>query len=169
MKSRINVHVSDLNVAKLHALAMRRGRTLTALVDAALTDYFADASKDERDAAIVRRLDRLTRQFDRLEQKDTVLGETLALFIRYFLMVTPKVPTHQLGAARAEGEQQFNMFIEQLGRDLQSGKRVLQRAVDEALAEEHEFFSEAELDRLHNPAPAKESDLSSKEETDHAR
>ena len=156
MKSRINVHVSDLNVAKLHALALRRGRTLTDLVDAALTEYFTDASRDERDAAIVRRLDRLTRQFDRLEQKDTVLGETLALFIRYFLMVTPSLPAGQIDAARAEGEKQFNLFVEQLGRDLQSGKRVLQRAVDEAMADENQFFTEEDLDRLHNPAPEQE-------------
>lgn len=156
MKSRINVHISDLNVAKLQALALRRGRTQTDLVDAALTEYFTDSSRDERDAAIVRRLDRLTRQFNRLEQKDTVLGETLALFIRYFLMVTPSLPTSQIDAARAEGEKQFNLFIEQLGRDLQSGKRVLQRAVDEAIAEENQFFTEEELDRLHNPAPERE-------------
>lgn len=168
MKSRINVHVSDLNVAKLHALAMRRGRTLTDLVDAALTDYFADASRDERDAAIVRRLDRLTRQFDRLEQKDTVLGETLALFIRYYLMVTPPLPASQIDAARAEGEKQFNLFIEQLGRDLQSGKRILQRAVDEALAEENEFFTEEELDRLHDPVEPASGDASLSEEAPHA-
>lgn len=153
MKSRVNVHIDEMNAARLYALARRQSKTLTEIVDAALTDYFADAANDERDAAIVRRLDRMSRQFDRLERQNTVLGETLALFIRYFLMVTPQVPEHQLDAARAKSEQQFEQFLEQLGRDLQSGKRVIQRAVDDVMAEESAFFTADELERLHQPVP----------------
>lgn len=153
MKSRVNVHIGEVNAARLYALSRRQSKTLTEIVDAALTDFFADNANDERDAAIVRRLDRLSRQFDRLERQNTVLGETLALYVRYFLMVTPQVPSHQLDAARAKGEQQFEQFLEQLGRDLQSGKRVIQRAVDDVMAEERGFFTSDELDRLHKPAP----------------
>lgn len=152
MKSRVNVHIGEMNAARLYALSRRQSKTLTEIVDAALTDFFADAANDERDAAIVRRLDRMSRQFDRLERQNTVLGETLALYVRYFLMVTPQLPTNQLDAARAKGEQQFEQFLEQLGRDLQSGKRVIQRAVDDVMAEDRAFFSAEELDRLHQPA-----------------
>ena len=56
-------------------------------------------------------------------------------------------------AARAKGEQHFQAFIEQLGRDLQSGRRVLQRAVDEVTADANDFFSAQDLERLHQPAP----------------
>lgn len=164
MKPRFNIYVSDTNAARVVALNKQTGRSLTSIFDTALDDYFAGVRDDERDAAIVRRLDRLTRQFDRLEHKDTVLGETLALFIRYFLMVTPQLPADQLDAARAKGEQQFGQFVEQLGRDLQSGKRMLQRAVDDVIADASDFFTEDELERLHNPAPVR----ASKKEAGHA-
>ena len=153
MKRRVHPYISELNAARLQALGRRPDRSESSIVDEALTDYFERVANDERDAAIVRRLDRLTRQFDRLEQKDTVLGETLALFVRYFLMVTPQLPTSQLDAARARGDEQFDLFLEQLARDLQGGKRVLQRAVDDVLVSETAFFTEEDLDRLNNPAP----------------
>ncbi len=153
MKPRIHTYVSDINFARLHEFAKRPGQSLCGVVDEALTQYLSGNKESEREAVIARRLDRLSRQFDRLEQKDTVLGETLALFIRYFLMVTPQLPAHHLDAARAKGEEQFEQFLEQLGRDLQSGTRSLQRAMNEATAEANDFFSEAELERLHQPAP----------------
>lgn len=160
MKSRVNVHISAMNAARLYALSRRQSKTLTEIVDAALSDFFADVSKDERDAAIVRRLDRMSRQLDRLERQNMVLGETLALYVRYFLMVTPQLPAHQLDAARAKSEQQFEHFLEQLGRDLQSGKRVIQRAVDDVMAEENTFFNADELERLHQPAPGPATEAS---------
>lgn len=155
MKPRIHTYVSDINFARLHELAKRPGHSLCGVVDEALSQYLSGNKEYEREAAIARRLDRLSRQFDRLEQKDVVLGETLALFIRYFLMVTPQLPANQLDAARAKGEEQFDQFLEQLGRDLQSGSRALQRAFDDVLADAHDFFSEAELERLHQPAPVR--------------
>jgi len=153
MKPRIHPYISPLNYSRVRALAERPDMSESSVVDKALSAFFTSAHDDQRDAALIRRLDRLTRQFDRLEQKDTVLGETLALFIRYFLMVTPKIPAAQLDAARADGEHQFENFLEQLGRDLQAGRRVLEKAVQDVIAERSDFFSFEDLDRLHQPAP----------------
>ena len=153
MKPRLHPYVSEFNHARVRALAARPNETESSVVDRALTAFFTEAHDDQRDAVLLRRLDRLTRQFDRLEQKDTVLGETLALFVRYFLTVTPPLPPAHMDAARAKGEERFEAFLAQLGRDLQAGKRILQRAVDEALADETDFFTEDELSRLHQPAP----------------
>ena len=153
MKPRIHTYVSPINHARLHELAKRPGHSVCGVVDEALSQYLSGNRESEREAVVARRLDRLSRQFDRLEQKDIVLGETLALFIRYFLMVTPQLPASQLDAARTKGDEQFDQFLEQLGRDLQSGSRVLQRAAETVTAQESDFLSEVELERLHQPAP----------------
>lgn len=153
MKPRLHPYVSELNHARVRALAARPNETESKVVDRALTAFFTEAKDDARDALLLKRLDRLTRQFDRLEQKDLVLGETLALFIRYFLTVTPPIPAGEVNAARAQGAERFEAFLDQLGRDLEAGSRILQRAVDEALAEPGDFFTTDELDRLHQPAP----------------
>ncbi|MEL6729243.1 MAG: CopG family transcriptional regulator [Pseudomonadota bacterium] len=163
MKPRINIYLSEQNFARLHAAAGRPGKTLSGIIDEALDDYFNGARQDERESAMLRRLDRMTRQFNRIEQKNVVNGEALALYIRYFLMVTPHLPSDQIDAARAKGDQHFDQFLEQLGRDLQSGKRLLQRAVDDVIAEQAEFFTEEDLERLHQPLPE-----TSKREAGHA-
>ncbi|MEO1304138.1 MAG: CopG family transcriptional regulator [Pseudomonadota bacterium] len=168
MKPRIHTYISETNFVRLHAEAKKPGQSLWSVVDDALKAYLGGDADRQKEALVARRLDRLTRQFDRLERNDTVLGETLALFIRYFLMVTPQLPANQLDAARAKGDQQFDQFLEQLGRDLQSGKRLLQRAVDDVIADETSFFSEEDLDRLHRPAPEGSTRSPIQKDADHA-
>lgn len=160
MKPRIHPYISELNYARVIALANRPDMTVSTVADKAFSAFFTSLKDDQRDSAILRRLDRLTRQFNILERKDMVLGETLALYIRYFLMVTPQLPASQLDAARAQGEQQFDQFLEQLGRDLQSGQRVLQRAVDDVLAESRDFFTDAEFERFDQRASAQSEQAS---------
>ena len=50
-----------------------------------------------------KRLDKLTRQFERLERDQTILIETMALFVRYYLSVTTPIPEAHQDAARAKG------------------------------------------------------------------
>jgi len=81
MSVRIHPYISEMNQARLKALAARPRQNESRIVNTALDAYFASSPDGIAGHAILRRLDRLTRQFDRLEQKDLVLGETLALFI----------------------------------------------------------------------------------------
>lgn len=153
MSVRIHPYISELNHARLKALAARPQQNESGVVDKALDTYFSSSPDSLGGHAILRRLDRLTRQFDRLEQKDLVLGETLALFVRYFMMITPPVPADRQDAARAAGDLRFETFIDQLGIELQAGRRLLQRALDQVLLDESDLFSSAQLDALHVPAP----------------
>lgn len=156
MNRRIQPYISAINHARLTALATQPNKSLSAIVDAALDSYFAACPDSVGGHALLRRLDTLTRQFDGLQQKDLVIGETLALFIRYFMMVMPPVPPERQEAARAAGDLRFESFVTQIGIDIQSGKRILQRVVDEFLIDESDLFTDEELDRLHAPAPDRE-------------
>lgn len=153
MKTRIRPYISDYNLVRLTALAKRPGMTISAIVDQALTDFFEGDQHGQGGSAVSRRLDTLTRQFDRLERNDLANGETLALFIRYFLTMTPPIAEAQLSAARAQGHSRFDAFVEHLGRELRSGRRLLQAATDDVIADETDFFTSDELARLNNPAP----------------
>ena len=164
MKPRIQPYISRDNHERLQTLGRHPNTSESRIVDEALTAYFSGAADTIGGHAILRRLDRLTRQFDRLEQKALGQGETLALFVRYF-MVTPPVPKEAQEAAQAQGDVRFESFLDQLARDLQSGRRILQRAMEDALADETDFFTEDELKRLHQPAPDR---ASSEQETAHA-
>jgi|TARA_R110002094_G_scaffold203278_2_gene174419 hypothetical protein len=148
MKPRIQPYISPENLVRLRAMARRPGLSESKIVDRALAALFAGDTDDQRDAAITRRLDRLTRQFGRLERHHLILGETVSTFVRYFLTVTPPVPADQLDAARAKGDLRFDLFVHQVAEALRSGDRILQNAVEDFTASPSDFVSEAELDRL---------------------
>ena len=148
MKPRLNVHVSHELFEKVETTAKRPGVTKAAVVEAALLGFFSKEFDDQRDAALIRRLDRMTRQYDRLERNLTIASETLALFIRFFLTVTPPLPNTDQDAARALGKERFDYFIKQLARRLAGGKNMLRDLQDEISATEADFFTQEEIDAL---------------------
>ena len=70
------------------------------------------------EAALGRRLDRLMRQVKRLERHVTISNEALALFVRFWLSVTPPLPDTAKSAAQAKGRERYEGFVEALGRRL---------------------------------------------------
>src|SRR5215469_13782991 len=90
---------------------------------------------DRREAAMARRLDRLTRQGERLERDLWIAAETLALFIRFWLTVTPPLPESAQAAAQAKGRERFDSFLETLGRRLAKGQSVLREVSFEGLSD----------------------------------
>jgi len=148
MKPRLNVHVAHALFEKVEVAAKRPGVTKAAVVEAALMGFFSKEFDDQRDGALIRRLDRLTRQYDRLERNLSITTETLALYIRFFLTVTPPLPNTDQDAARALGKERFDYFISQLGRRLAGGKNIIRDVLEEISADESDFFTQEEIDAL---------------------
>ena len=144
MKPRIQPYISPENFHWLKAMAKRPGLSESTIIDGAVTAYRAGESDNKREAAINRRLDRLTRQFGRIERDNLVLAETLATFVHYFLTVTPPVPANQVEAARSKGDLRFDLFVRQVAEALRSGQRILQNAVEDVTAEAASLESEPE-------------------------
>jgi hypothetical protein len=70
------------------------------------------------------RLDRLTRAIGRVDRDTYVILETLALFIRFELAIqTPLAENDQAG--RALGAKRFEAFVNQVGRQVATGRRTL--------------------------------------------
>lgn len=122
-KPRIHVHISQASWRTLEELARRPGVSKASIVDAALQAFFAPEAADRRDEVILRRLDRLNGRLDRLERDLNVNAETLALFIRYYMTMTPPLPEQEREAAQALGKERFEYFVEQVARRLASGDR----------------------------------------------
>jgi hypothetical protein len=51
--------------------------------------------------------------------------ESLALFIRYYLTITPQLPRSEQEPARSLGHQRFEFFIAQVGRRLAGGQNIV--------------------------------------------
>lgn len=105
--------------------ARSRRVSQAAIVEAALSSFLSPDGADRLEAAIGRRLDRLGRQFDRLEWNVGLSNETLALFIRFWLTANPPVPDDTRVSAQAMGRERWERFVEALTRRMEAGPRLL--------------------------------------------
>lgn len=131
MKSRLNCYFDPKLADRLGELAVRQGVHRSQLVEAAVASFLSPDALDRREAAYVRRLDRLSRQLERVERDLTIAIEAQALFVRFWLSVTMPVPTDQQAAAKAQGAQRYQGYIETLGRRLQRGDSLVREISEE--------------------------------------
>jgi len=121
-----------------------KGISKSSIVAAALASLLSPDSGDQREAAIAKRLDRLSRQFEKLERDQLILIEAIALYVRYFLTVsTPVAESHQ-EAARAQGKVRYAQFVEQLGRHLLRGHSFVKDLNDEITPSSDAFVNGVE-------------------------
>lgn len=128
---RLNLFIAPEHAKRLDELAAKKGVSKSSIVAAALASWLSPDAGDQREAAIAKRLDRLSRQFEKLERDQNIEIETLALFVRYFLTVSTPVPESHQNAARAQGRARFEQFVEQLGRRLLRGHSLVRDVVEE--------------------------------------
>lgn len=125
MKPRHHVYLDENLSEKLDALAAAPGSSKSAIVADALRAYLTRQGARELDDLLKVRLGRLGDQLGRVERNLDVVLESLALFVRYQLAVTPPLPEADQKAARAVGHDRFQAFIAQVGRRLAGGHRVV--------------------------------------------
>ncbi len=134
MRSRMNVYFPPEMLKQIADLADRKGLSRSAIVEAAVASFLSPDGSDRMEAAFTRRLDRLTRQVQRLERDVGISAETLALFIRFWLAITPPLPEDAQSAAQIKGRERFEGFVETLGRRLQKGQSFLREIPDDVEA-----------------------------------
>jgi predicted transcriptional regulator len=94
------------------------------VVETALSTFLSPDSSERMEAALGRRLDRLTRQLERLERHVAISNEALALFVRFWLTATPPLPDTAQAAAQTKGRERYEGFVEALGRRLARGQSL---------------------------------------------
>ena len=109
---------------RFEALAGTPGASKSAILVDALTAWLNRQAASELENRFSQRLDRMSMALGRVERDGHVLLESLALFIRYELMVQAPLPDTD-EAARAVGRDRFNAFIARVGEALASGHRTL--------------------------------------------
>lgn len=111
--------------ARLEALSAKPGASKSAILADALTAWLNRRGASELEDRFSLRLDRLSMALGRVERDGHVLLESLALFIRYELMINAPLPEGDQ-AARAVGRDRFNAFVARVGEALASGHRTFE-------------------------------------------
>lgn len=141
MRNRMNVYFPPELLKQISDLADRKNISRSAIVEAAVISFLSPDGVDRREAAFARRLDRLSRQAQRLERDVGLTAETLALFVRFWLTITPPLPNEAQAAAQIKGRERFEGFVETLGRRLQKGQSFLREIPDDIVREAPEESS----------------------------
>lgn len=125
MRERLSLTLPSDLLRRLNDLADRRNIARSAVIEAAVASFLSPDAQDMREAAFTRRLDRLSRQTARLERDLRVTADTLALFVRYWLTITPPLAPEDHATAQIKGRERFESFVQTLGRRLQQGSSFL--------------------------------------------
>lgn len=109
---------------KLENLSRNPSTTKSAIVAYAVEAFIERRGENELDRRYGKRLDRLSRDLDHLRRDVEVILESFALFIRFSITLHAHTPVPDK-ATQAIAQERFDKFVEQVGRQLASGKRSL--------------------------------------------
>lgn len=130
-KAKITAYVDAALFDELEELSVRRRVPKTQIIEAALASFLSPDSAEQNEAAIVRRLDRLTRSLERLERNQEITTEALALFVRFWLTTTPPLPDDTYAAAKAKGKERYGGFVKTLSRRLANNNTFMKEVLDD--------------------------------------
>ena len=136
-QARMNLFIQPDHAKRLDELAAKKGVSKSSIVAAALASWLSPDAGDQREAATAKRLDRLSRQFERLERDQNIMIETIALYVRYYLTVSTPVPEAHQEAAKAQGKARFEQFVEQLGRHMLRGRSLVKEVYEDIQPNTH--------------------------------
>jgi predicted transcriptional regulator len=121
MKEQFTVYLEPDLMKALTEYARRRGKPKSLVAEAAVASFLSPDASERQEATLARRLDRITRQMEKLERNVGISVETVALFVRFWLMAAPSLPEQIQAAARAKGAERYERFLQALGRRLSKG------------------------------------------------
>ena len=110
--------------SQLADYAARKRVTQALVVETALASFLSPDGSEQMEAAFSRRLDKLSRQADRLNYHVEVTNEALALFIRFWLSSNAPLPDTAMAAAQAKGKERYDGFVDALARKMESAARL---------------------------------------------
>ena len=150
-KKRYTLYISRPLARRFDEVSRVRHGGKSALVEDALTATLRPQAVPGIDEQLARRLDEITRIGKTVERDVAIVTETLALFVRYFLTITPPLPLDEQEPARLLGHDRFQVFVAQVGRQLAGDRRLVSEVLETIVAETPDLFAAAGVDAP--PAP----------------
>lgn len=123
-KRRYQLFLPEELSQRFEALAAQPGAAKSAILVDALTAWLNRQAVSELENRFSARLDRLSMALGRVERDGHILLESLALFIRYQLMIQAPLAESD-AAARAVGRDRFDAFVARVGEAMANGTRTL--------------------------------------------
>src|SRR5262245_27061744 len=155
-RKRYNVGLSRALARKLESLAAGRHCGKSALIEEALKLALEPQAMPGVGNTLAARLDQLNRNVTRIDRDLAITGETVALFVRYFLTITPPLPESEQEPARLLGRKRFDVFVDEIARRMGSDRRLATEVL--ARLSKHEPDQFATPDYASEPRPAEKTE-----------
>ena len=123
-KKRYALYLSRPLANRLEVIARQRHGSKSALLEEALRNSLEPEQVPGIEEGLARRLDELQRIVATVARDMTVASETLGLFVRYFLIVTPPIPEDEQEPARLTGRQRYDIFAAEVGKRVAENRRL---------------------------------------------
>ena len=144
-KKRYTLYLPRPLARKLDEVAKLRNGAKSALVEEALKATLEPKKLPGVDDALARRIDELNRRASAVQRDVAVVTEALALFVHYFLTITPPLPKSEQGSARALGTERFQVFVAQVGRRLATDQRLVSEVLETIAHNNPDLFAMADI------------------------
>lgn len=140
-KKRYTLYLSRPLARQFDLIARQRHGGKSALVEEALRTNLAPERHPGVEEVLARRLDDLSKSVSTIRRDVGIATETLALFVRYYLTITPPLPQSEQEPARLLGRERFQVFVAQIGRRLAGDHRLVSEVLETIAANEPDLFA----------------------------
>ncbi len=145
-KKRYTLYLSRPLARQFDLVAARRNGAKSGLVEEALRLSLETQQHPGVEEGLVRRLTELNKSVATIRRDVAIATETLALFVRYFLTITPPLPESEQEPARLLGRERFQVFVAQIGRRLAEDQRLVSEVLEAIAVNEPDLFATASDD-----------------------
>ena len=142
-KKRYTLYLSRPLARKFDEVARIRNGAKSALVEEALRDSLAPKALPGIEEGLARRFDDLHTSAKTVERDMALVTETLSLFVKYFLTITPPLPIAEQEPARILGTGRFEAFVAEIGRRLGSDQRLISEVLEKIALQNPDLFATA--------------------------
>ena len=126
---KISVYVAPEVADTLKRLATVEDRSQSDLIDEAIARRFAGTGHDAEHAAVIARLDALTRRLVVVEKAQERQFEFLAQGARFFLSVAPDIPVGERDTINARGAERLRNLLSLVATRLGAGRSAWRETV----------------------------------------
>jgi hypothetical protein len=129
VKRKISVYVAGDVAARLAMAAKRPGASESQLVNDALDRFLDPARGQNLVATIIDGRRQFSREIRQVHRDLDIVAETIALWLRYVLTITPPLPGADQEPARLIGRERFEVFIREIAWRKPADRRYLARVL----------------------------------------
>jgi hypothetical protein len=135
-RKNIHPYLSPELLKRFTGYCNKKNVSQSSVVEAALQEYLDDNS-DIR--LLLRRMDRLGRQLDRIEREVGALAEAFGVFVQLWFAHTPRLGDVERKGAEKEAWNRYSQFVEYVARQLGGGHRFINDLVEDVVGDEGEL------------------------------